>query len=94
MNSISRERQGRLVRDTKCFSKKRGKLTDSYELFHFYWNFMDKLTKTETPAMLEGLADHQWNCEQFFYFSLRILNQDTAELVNIKIIACMKELFL
>jgi len=35
MNSISRERQGRLVRDTKCFSKKREKLTDSYELFHF-----------------------------------------------------------
>jgi len=35
---------------------------------------MDKLTKTETPSMLEDLADHQWNWEQFFYFSLSILN--------------------
>jgi hypothetical protein len=68
MNSINRERQGRLVRKTKCFSKKKTKLINSYELFHLYWNFMDKLTKTETPAMLEGLADHQWNWEEFFNF--------------------------
>jgi len=34
---------------------------------------MDKLTKTDTPAMLEGLADHQWNWEQFFNISLTIL---------------------
>ncbi|MFH0904844.1 MAG: hypothetical protein V1854_06645, partial [Methanobacteriota archaeon] len=74
MNSICRERQGRLVRETKCFSKKKPKLINSFELFHFYWNFMDKLTKTDTPAMLEGLADHQWNWEQFFNFSLSILN--------------------
>ena len=74
MNSICRERLGRFVRKTKCFSKKKPKLINSFELFHFYWNFMDKLTKTETPAMLEGLADHQWNWEQFFNFSLSILN--------------------
>jgi hypothetical protein len=57
------------VRETKCFSKKKPKLINSFELFHFYWNFMDKLTKTDTPAMLEGLADHQWNWEQFFNFN-------------------------
>ena len=62
------------VRETKCFSKKKSKLVNSFELFHFYWNFMDKLTKTDTPAMLEGLADHQWNLEQFFNFPLSILN--------------------
>jgi hypothetical protein len=28
--------------------------------------------------MLEGLADHQWNWEQFFNFQLSILNQDIA----------------
>ncbi len=66
MNSISRERLGRLVRETKCFSKKKPRLINAFESFHFYWNFMDKLTKSETPAMLEGLADHQWNWEQFF----------------------------
>jgi IS1 family transposase len=36
MNSINRERQGRLVRKTKCFSKKKTKLINSYELFHLY----------------------------------------------------------
>jgi IS1 family transposase len=74
MNSISRERLGRLVRETKCFSKKKPRLINAFELFHFYWNFMDKLTKSETPAMLEGLADYQWNWEQFFNFPLSILN--------------------
>ena len=74
MNSICRERLGRFVRKTKCFSKKKTRHINAFELFHFYWNFMDKLTKTETPAMLEGLADHQWNWEQFFNFSLSILN--------------------
>jgi len=74
MNSICRERLGRLVRKTKCHSKKKTRLVDAFELFHFYWNFMDKLTKSETPAMLEGLADHQWNWEQFFNFQLSILN--------------------
>ena len=72
MNSINRERQGRLVRKTKCFSKKKTRLINSYEFFHFYWNFMDKLTKTETPAMLEGLADYQWNWEQFFNFNYAV----------------------
>ena len=68
MNGICRERLGRFVRKTKCFSKKKPRLVNAFELFHFYWNFMDKLTKNETSAMLEGLADHQWNWEQFFYF--------------------------
>ena len=49
MNSICRERLGRLVRKTKCHSKKKTRLVDAFEFFHFYWDFMDKLTKTETP---------------------------------------------
>ena len=72
MNSICRERQGRLVRKTKCFSKEGSKLTNSFEIFNFYWNFMDKLTKTDTPAMLEDLADHQWTWDQFFYFNYAV----------------------
>jgi len=42
------------------------------KLLHFHWNFMNNLIKTETPAMLEGLADHQWNCNQFFYFNYAV----------------------
>ena len=72
MNGICRERLGRLVRKTKCYSKKKTRLVNAFELFHFYWNFMDMLTKTETPAMLEGLADFQWNWEQFFNFNYAV----------------------
>jgi len=74
MNSICRERMGRLVRKTKCYSKKQPKLVNAIELFQFYWNFMDKLTKNETPAMIESLVDHQWSWEEFFNFPLSILN--------------------
>jgi hypothetical protein len=74
MNSICRERMGRLVRETKCFSKKKPKLVNAIDLFQFYWNFMDKLTKYETPAMIENLANHQWDWEEFFKFPLSILN--------------------
>ncbi len=74
MNSIFRERLGRLVRKTKCYSKKKPRLVDAVELHQFYWNFMDKLTKSETPAMIEGLEHHQWSWEEFFNCKLSILN--------------------
>lgn len=74
MNSIFRERLGRLVRKTKCYSKKKPRLVDAVELYQFYWNFMDKLTKSETPAMIEGLEHHQWSWEEFFNCKLSILN--------------------
>nr|QNO47708.1 hypothetical protein LDJELIEA_00006 [Methanosarcinales archaeon ANME-2c ERB4] len=35
-----RERIGRLVRKTQCFSKRRRMLECSLQLFQFYWNFM------------------------------------------------------
>ncbi|KAF5418975.1 MAG: hypothetical protein C5S44_12245, partial [Candidatus Methanocomedens sp.] len=78
MNSIFRERIGRLVRKTKSHSKKKPKLVNAVELFQFYWNFMDRLPKRGTPAMIENLTDHQWSWEEFFYFPLSILNQDSA----------------
>lgn len=74
MNGIFRERIGRLVRKTKCYSKKRSRLENAVELYQFYWNFMDKLPKSGTPAMLENLTNHQWNWEDFFIFQLSIVN--------------------
>ena len=72
MNGICCERQGRLVRETKCLLKNKPKLINPFEIFHFHWNFMDKLTKTDTPAMLEGLANYQWNWNQFLYFNYAV----------------------
>ena len=67
-NSILRERIGRLVRRTKCFSKTKHRLECSLHLFQFYWNFINNFKRGESPAMLEGLADHLWDWHEFFYF--------------------------
>ncbi len=73
-NSILRERVGRLVRKTKCYSKKKSRLRNAAEILHFHWNFMDRLPKSGTPAMIENLTNHQWSWEEFFYFPVSILN--------------------
>lgn len=70
-NGILRERIGRLVRKTKCFSKLKRRLDCSLHLFRFYWNFINDFKRGTTPAMLEGLAAKQWNWHEFF-FSLTI----------------------
>lgn len=73
-NGILRERIGRLVRKTKCFSKYKGRLECAIELFQFYWNFMNELRRNTSPAMLEELTDHMWSWHEFFYFQLTISN--------------------
>jgi len=67
-NGILRERIGRLVRKTKCFSKRRRRLECSVQLFQFYWNFINEFKRRTTPAMLEGLTDSLWTWNEFFYF--------------------------
>ncbi len=73
-NGILRERVGRLVRETKCFSKYKLRLSCAIELFQFYWNFMNELRRSTSPAMLEGLTDHTWSWHEFFYTQLTISN--------------------
>lgn len=58
-NSILRERIGRLVRKTKCYSKLKRMLDSALEVFQFYWN-MIKILKGKTPAMMEGLSEKAW----------------------------------
>ena len=69
-NGILRERVGRLVRRTKCFSKMKKRLENAVELFQFHWNAMDPLPNGLTPAMMERLTDHVWSWHEFFYFRL------------------------
>jgi len=73
-NGILRERIGRLVRKTKCFSKRRWRLECSLQVFQFYWNFINEFKRRKSPAMLEGLADHLWTWHEFLYCSLTISN--------------------
>jgi hypothetical protein len=73
-NGILRERIGRLVRKTKCFSKLKKRLENAVEFFQFHWNFMDPLGGKSTPAMLEGLSEDLLSWHQFFCFKLSILD--------------------
>ena len=67
-NGILRERVGRLVRKTKCHSKRKHALINALEIIQFHWNFMDPLHDERTPAMLESLSDHIWSWDDFFMF--------------------------
>jgi len=44
------------------------KLVNAIELFQLYWNFMDMLPESGTPAMIENLTNHQWSWEESFNF--------------------------
>ena len=57
-NGILRERNGRLVRKTKCFSKQKSKLENHHNLFQFYRNFINNFKRGYSPVMLEGITNH------------------------------------
>ena len=73
-NGILRERIGRLVRKTKCFSKYKTRLECAIQLFQFYWDFINEFKRGTSPAMLEELTDHPWTWHEFFYFQLGATN--------------------
>jgi hypothetical protein len=73
-NGILRERLGRLVRKTKCISKKKQRLYCAVSFFMFYWNFVSQIRRGKTPAMLEGLSAKIWTWHEFFYTELNHLN--------------------
>jgi IS1 family transposase len=73
-NGILRERVGRLVRKTKCFSKEKTRLICAVTLFQFYWNFMNEFRRGTSPAMLENLTESLWSRGDLFYARLRHIN--------------------
>jgi hypothetical protein len=72
LNSILREGVGRLVRKTKCISKKKRILCNALELIEFHWNFMDPLPIGDTPAVIEGLTNHTWGWEDFLMYHFAV----------------------
>jgi len=70
MNSIMRERGGRLVRKTKCFSKRKRCLHRAITLFQFYWDFINEIQRGISPAMIENITDRLWTWHEFFYFPI------------------------
>jgi len=66
-NGIFRERIGRLVRKTKCFSKLKCRLEAAVAVFQFYWNFMKEMDGKSTPGMVEGIIDRRITWSVFFH---------------------------
>ncbi|MBU0497454.1 MAG: hypothetical protein KKG04_05800 [Candidatus Thermoplasmatota archaeon] len=71
-NDILRERVGRLVRKTKCYSKQKNTLINAIEVIQFHWDFMDPLPSGETPAMIESLSDHLWSWDDFLLYHFAV----------------------
>jgi len=67
-NGILRERGGRFVRKTKCFSKYKRRSECALHLFQFYWNFINEFQRDTSPAMLEGLSKHIWTWRDFLLY--------------------------
>lgn len=70
-NGIFRERVGRLVRKTKCFSKLKCRLEAALEIFQFYWNFMNEMNGKTTPGMAEGIIDRTITWRTFFHTPIK-----------------------
>lgn len=67
-NGILRERIGRLVRKTKCFSKRKYHLECAIHVFQFYWDFINEFKRGATPAMLEGIDVQPWSWDDFLLY--------------------------
>lgn len=70
-NGIFRERVGRLVQKTKCYSNLKTKLECSVEIFQFYWNFVNEFKDKRTPAMIEDIIDHKITWSIFLHTSIK-----------------------
>lgn len=71
-NGILRGCVGRLVRRSKCYSKKKSALNSALEFMQFYWNMMHTLPNKLTPAMMESISDHIWTWDEFLSYHYAI----------------------
>jgi hypothetical protein len=72
-NTILRNHLSKLVRKSQCHAKVKRSLHNSLFLFQFYWNFMHKIDKNVTPAILEKKATKVWTWGNFLHAKLRYL---------------------
>ena len=67
-NSVLRGCISRLVRRTKCFSKKRSMYEKHLDIFQAYNNTIKHDDAGKTPCMMEGLTDKKWAWNDLFIF--------------------------
>lgn len=73
-NTILRNRISRLVRKSQCHAKDKYALRNALFLFQFHWNFMHKIGKNLTPAMIEKQSTKIWTWGNFLHSKLRYFN--------------------
>lgn len=67
-NAILRERISRLVRRTRCFSKKRSMVEKHLDIFQAYNNGIKQSSNGKTPAVTEGLTSKKWEWTDIFMY--------------------------
>ena len=67
-NAILRERISRLVRRTRCFSKRRSMFEKHLNIFQAYNNTIKEDSNYKTPAIKEGLTSKKWEWTNIFTF--------------------------
>ena len=75
-NGNVRQHISRLVRRTRCFSKKDSALVEHLSLFFFYYNFIKKhKVLKETPAMSAGLVDKPISLDDLMEYDAIVTGQ-------------------
>ena len=67
-NSVLRGCISRLVRRTKCFSKKRSTYEKHLDIFQAYNNLIKTRNERLTPCMKEGLTTRKWHWNDLFMY--------------------------
>jgi hypothetical protein len=67
-NSVLRGSVSRLVRRTKCFSKKRSRFEGHLDIYQAYNNAIKSRENGETPCMKEGILRKKWCWDHFFMY--------------------------
>lgn len=67
-NSTLRGGISRLVRRTKCFSKRRSKYENHLDIYQAYNNAIKVDAEGKTPCMKEGFAKKKWSWNDIFMY--------------------------
>ncbi len=73
LNGTMRSQQARLIRRTRSISQAESHLQWSLWLWRDFYNWIDAhATLARTPAMAQGLADHEWSVQEYVSYPVHV----------------------
>jgi hypothetical protein len=73
LNSTMRSHQARLIRRTRGISHGENSLQWSLWLWRDFYNWIERhTTLARTPAMAQGLTDHEWNVAEYMCYPVHV----------------------